>query len=378
MILLFTSLALAMTPDQAVVAALAHDPALAAAQARVEAAQGAVAAAAGLRENPWVDARLGNDRLEVEASQLLSLTGEGLAAARSARATLDSVQAAHDRARLQTAAEARRAWLRAAVAQAQVEVATDELAGATRLRDAADLRLRAGDAAALEVRLARLEQVRAVGLVLEATGALADATASLAALTGDPTATAAGDPLAAAPALGQAGPRDDVRAADAALDAARLALSRERAASFPSVAVGVFYEQEGGNSSVGPTIGVAVPLWKRNPAGRASARGELAQAQADALSASARASAEQAASASRMDSVAALLLLLGDDPGDDAAAVLAGIEAAWLAGEIDLMEATLLRGRALEGRRAWVTARAQVAEAHIAAALATGGASLLP
>ena len=113
-------------------------------------------------------------------------------------------------------------------------------------------------------------------------------------------------------------------------------------------------------------------------AGRASAQGELARAQAEAVSTTARASAEQSASVARMDSVAALLLLLGDDPADDARAVLAGIEAAWLAGEIDLMEATLLRGRALEGRRAWVTARAQVAEAHIAAALATGGATLLP
>ncbi|MSQ04259.1 MAG: hypothetical protein EXR71_20630 [Myxococcales bacterium] len=378
MILLLATMAAAMTPGEAVSAALVHDPVLAAAEARVEAGEGALAGASWLRHNPRVSGRVGDERLELEASQAVSLSGEGLAAARSARASLDSVEAARDRARLVTAAEARRAWLRAAVAQSEVEIASDELAGATRLREAAEKRVAAGEAAEFELRLARLEEARAVGLVLHARTSLAEAKATLAAITGDPAATAQGDPLAAAPPPGAAGVRDDVRAAEAATDAARAALARERAATVPAIEIGVFYEDDAGRAVVGPTLGVEVPLWQRNPAGRGSARGDLLRAQSEAASTSARATAEQAASSERMRDLEPLAALLGDDPAADAAAVLSGVEVAWRAGELDIAEATLLRARALDGRRAWVEARAAVAEARIAAALAEGTDALFP
>lgn len=382
MILLFASLflggtAAAMTPAEAVTAALAHDPALAAAEARVEAGEGALTGASWLRHNPRVSGRLGDERLELEASQALSLSGEGLAAARTARASLDAAEAARDRARLVTAADARRAWLRAAVAEADVEIAADELAGATRLREAAVKRVAAGESADFEVRLARLEEARAVGLMLHARASRAEARATLAAITGDPAAAAEGDPLAAAPMPGTAAARDDVRAAQAAIDAARAALARERAATVPAVEIGVFYENDAGRAVVGPTLGLEVPLWQRNPAGRGSARGDLARAESEAASLSARATAEQAASSEQMRDLEPLVALLGDDPAGDARTVLAGVELAWRAGELDIAEATLLRARALEGRRAGVEARAAVAEARIAAALAHGSETLL-
>lgn len=383
MILLLATLflggtAAAMTPAEAVTAALAHDPALATADARVEAGKGALTGASWLRHNPRVSGRVGDQRLELEASQAVSLSGEGLAASRSARASLDAAEAARDRARLVTAADARRAWLRAAVAEADVEIAAEELAGATRLREAAVKRVAAGESADFEVRLARLEEARAVGLVMHARASLAEARATLAALTGDPAATAQGDPLAAAPMPGTAGIRDDVRAAEAAVDAARAALARERAATVPTVEIGVFYEQDSGRMVVGPTLGVEVPLWQRNPAGRGIARGDLARAESEVVSLSARATAEQGASSEQMRDLETLAALLGDDPAGDATTVLAGVEVAWRAGELDIAEATLLRARALEGRRAWVEARAAVAEARITAALAEGTDTLIP
>ncbi len=371
-------MALAMTPAEAVTAALAHDPALAAAEARVVAGNGALTGASWLRHNPQISGRAGTERLELEASQAVSLSGEGISAARSARASLDAAEAARDRARLVTAADARRAWLRAAVAESEVEIATDELAGATRLRAAASSRVAAGESADFEVRLARLEEARAVGLMLRARATLAEARATLAAITGDPAAVAQGDPLAAAPSPGTAGVRDDVRAAGATVDAARAALARERAATVPAVEIGVFYERDAGRTVVGPTLGVEVPLWQRNPAGRESARGDLARAESEAVSLSARATAEQRASSEQMRDLEPLAALLGDDPAGDATAVLVGIEVAWRTGELDIAEVTLLRARALEGRRAWVEARAAVAEARIAAALAEGTATLIP
>lgn len=376
--LLLPEVAAAMTPDEAVTAALAHDPSLAAAEARVEAGKGALAGASWLRENPRFSGRLGEERLELEASQAVSLSGEGLSAARSARASLDSAMAARDRARLVTAADARRGWLRAAVAAADVEIAADELAGATRLREAAQQRVVVGEGAEFDVRLARLEEARAVGLVLRSRAEFAEAAATLAAITGDPGATAEGDPLAAAPTPGTAGVRDDVRAAEAATDAARAALARERAAAVPTVEIGVFYEDDAGRTVVGPTLGVEIPLWQRNPAGRGSARGDLRRAESEAASTSARATAEQSASVASLRDIDTLAALLGDDPAGDATAVLTGIEVAWRAGELNIAEATLLRARALEGRRAWFEARAGLAEARIAAALAEGTGTLIP
>lgn len=376
--LLLAGTAAAMTPAEAVTAALANDPALAAAEARVEAAKGALAGSSWLRQNPVVSGRVGADRLELEASQAVSLSGEGLAAARSARASLEAAEAARDRARLVTAAEARLAWLRAAVAEADVAIAADELAGATRLREAAVKRVAAGESADFEVRLARLEEARAVGLMLRARATRAQALATLSATTGDPAAAAQGDPLAAAPSPGTGGGRDDLRAAEATVDAARAAVARERAATVPTVEIGVFYEQDAGRTVVGPTLGVEVPLWQRNPAGRGSARGDLARAESEAVSLSARATAEQRASSEQMRELEPLVALLGDDLAGDATAVLAGIDVAWRAGELDIAEVTLLRARALDGRRAWLQARAEVAETRIAAALAEGAATLIP
>ena len=73
-----------------------------------------------------------------------------------------------------------------------------------------------------------------------------------------------------------------------------------------------------------------------------------------------------------------LLAHLGATPSEDAEAVLAAVDAAWQAGAIDAMEASLLRARALEAQRAWIAARAALAEARITAALAAGSPDLLP
>ncbi len=377
MVLLLVGMALAMSPDEAVAAALAHDPTLAAAAARVEAGKGALVGASGLRQNPHVNGRVGADVWEVEASQAFSVSGEGMAASKAARAALEAAEAAWARARLETAVAARRAWVRAAVAAADVGITVEELDGATRLRAAAEKRVSAGEAAEFELRLARLEEARAVGLVLEARASVAAARAELAALTGDPAATAEGDPLAAAPASGAPGTRDDVRSAEASVEAARASLGAARAAAMPAVEVGVFYESHAGSGVVGPTLGIEVPIWQRNASGRAEAQGALTVAEAEARSTTARADAERAASEERLRAVAPLVALLGDDPAGDVTVVLAGVEAAWRAGELDIAEATLLRARALDGRRAWVKARAEVADARIAAALAEGSETLV-
>ena len=344
--ILLIGLASAMTPEEAVRAAMEKSPALAAAEADVEMARGAVAGASGIRQNPRADARLGEERLELELSLPLSVSGEGLAAAMSARAQQEAAERALGWAKLETAAEARRAWAEAAGAATSVEIAEEELAAATQMRAIATQRAAAGEGTAFEVHLSRLEEARAAGALLEVRAEAAERRMALATLTGDPEATAEGDPLSAAP-LGVAsvaaeGGRADVRAAESRTAAARSAVSRVRAAILPPVEVGVFYEDDGGHASVGPTVGVEVPLWSWNAAGRGETRGELLRAEADLASTTARATLEARTGMERQQEAEATLALLGEDPDADVGAVLAGIEVALRAGEMDLADATLL------------------------------------
>ncbi|MFZ5480828.1 MAG: TolC family protein [Myxococcota bacterium] len=365
--------ALALTPVEAVAAALANDPALAEAEARVDAARGARAASLWLRDNPEVYARVGDERIEVEASQAISLTGEGLAAGRVARAEVEAAEAALSRARLIAAAEARRTYVHAVVAEADLAVSADERDTAKKVRAAAEARLAAGDAPELEARLARLEEARATAAWLRALDAAAEARAELAARVGGPVEDLAGDPLAAAPREGEAGERGDVRAAEARAEAAQAALARERAAILPAVEVGVFYEGFGGLGAAGPTLGLEVPLWHRNEAGVGAAKGEVRAADAAVASTRARAEEEARAAAERLEAVRAGL----PDISGDAEAALAAIDRAVAAGELGALDAATLRARVYEGQRGWFEARAAEAEARIAAALALGSEGLL-
>ncbi|MFZ5481325.1 MAG: TolC family protein, partial [Myxococcota bacterium] len=324
---LIVGAALALTPDEAVAAALANDPTLAEAEARLAAAKGERAASTWLRHNPSVEARVGDGRVEVEAMQPISITGEGLAAGRSARAEVEAAEAGLARARLVAAAEARRAYVRAAAAEADLAVSASEREAAAKVRAAAEARLRAGEAPELEARLARLEEARATGAWLRAQDTAVEARAALAARVGGPVGELADDPLAAAPREGSGGERSDVRAAEARVEAARAALARERAAMLPAVEVGAFYEEDAGRTVAGPALGVEVPLWHRNEAGVGAAKGELRAAEAAEASARARAEEERAV-------VARLAIPDLPDVAGDAEAALAAIERAVSAGEL--------------------------------------------
>lgn len=379
MIVLLCGLTLAMTPDEAVRAATANDPALAGAEAELLTAQGARRSATFLRSNPElaIAADVGGDRLEASVTQDLSLSGAGIADARTGRFAVEAAEASLTRARLSTAAEARRAWARLAAADGSLRAAEAERGSATAVRSATEARREAGEASDLELHLARLEEARAVASWLAATEERIEAQAALAALTGDANATAEGDPLVAAPAGGPSGPRSDVAAADARVAAARAALARERAETLPSVGLGAFVERDGDRTLAGPAVRLELPIWQQNAGGRGAAEGALAVAEAEASAARARADAEVRAAADRLARLEQAGAALS--PGVDASAEAAAhaIEAGVASGEIAAIDAALLRARVFDGQRGWYAARLAEAEARIDAALAVGDASLL-
>jgi len=381
---LLTSFAAApavLTPDQAVRAALANDPALAARAADVAAADGLRREAAFLSRNPEVEVSSSTDGTRQTGSlvQPFSLTGEGLHRARSARAGLEAAEAAAERGRFETAATTRRVYARAVVSRELLRLAEEDRALLARLRDVAEARLAAGEGIDLDLRLARLEEARAMAAWLEAQAAAAAADADLATLIGMTPGELVHDPLAAGPTRMQDGaPRSDVLAARKVTEAARAALARERAAVFPAIGVGVFYETDEGRTIVGPAVTITVPLWNRNQSGIGAARGDLKLAEVTAASIAARAATEEARAAERLRVAEDSLTTLAPDIGAEAAPALQAIEVLFKSGEINLPDTLLLRSRVVEGERAWMEAREAVAVARIDIALARQSASLLP
>lgn len=379
MIVLLCGLALAMTPDEAVRAATRNDPALATAEAEVLSSEGARRSGSWLRANPELElaADVGGERLDASITQDLSLSGAGIADARSGRHAVEAAEAGLTRARLVTAAEARRAWARLAAADGASRAAETEKASASAVRAATEARREAGEASDLELHLSRLEEARAVAAWLETTDERIEAQAALAALTGDANATAEGDPLVAAPPRGASGTRSDVAAAEARVEAARAAVARERAEAIPSLGLGAFVEKEGDRTLAGPALRVELPIWQQNAGGRGAAKGDLVVAEAEASAARARATAERKAAEGRLTRLGEAGAALS--PRVDASAEVAAraIDAGVASGEIDAIDAALLRARVFEGQRGWYAARLAEAEGRIDAALAVEDAGLL-
>lgn len=375
-----------LSADDAVRAALIRDPALIVAEARVTEAEGERAASRFLRHNPEIDARLATDRdaYEAEVSQPLSLTGEGALAARSARSALASAEAAARRARLETAADTRRRYVDAVVAVEQARLAEQAWRLAGGLREATERRFEAGEASLLDARLARLEEAKAAADYLAALDARGEALTALAERVGEPpdAMELAADPLAAVPSLPADGAtpavRSDVLAAQEAVEAARLAAAREAAASLPPVTLGAWIEGDHGELHAGPAIGVELPLWKRNPDGRAEAVAARAVADAELAEATTRADAEQRLSTTRVEQANAVVAGLGADLPGEAAVALDEIATGYRAGELDLLETVLLRVQVVDGQRAALEVRARAADAGIDWLLARDSDALLP
>ncbi len=380
---LLTTLATAavLTPNEAVRAALANDPALAARKADVDAATGMRREATFFGRNPQVDVSTSNDGTRRTGSvvQPLSITGEGFFAARSAGAGLKAAKASAERARFETAATTRRAYVRAVLAREHLRLADEDRALLARLRGVAEARVAAGEGVDLDLRLARLEQARAMAAWLDAQREASDSDIDLAGLIGMTPGALERDPLTAGPtAQGDPAHRSDVVAAEAATRSARAALARARAAILPAIGLGAFYEKDNGSEIFGPAITVELPLWSWNQSGVGSARGNLRLAQAMEVSIAARAATEEARAAERLKVAEESLAALAPDVGAEAAPAIRAIETLFASGETNLSDILLLRFRVVEGQRAWTSARAAIAVARIDVALARQSESLMP
>ncbi|MFT4623424.1 MAG: cobalt-zinc-cadmium efflux system outer membrane protein [Myxococcota bacterium] len=382
-LILCAALAAPVDPGAAVRASLESAPLVAAAEARLVTAQGARQHATGPQHNPelQVGASLDGNRLQGQLLQPLSLTGEGLQDRRSARADVEAAEAGLARARLQTAATTRLAYARLSRAAAALSVADKQLRGASRLREAAQLRLDAGDAPELDAQLARLEEARVVASWLDARKETVAARSHLVALTGLPRdLEVADDPLEAAAGLAGVrgdGARSDVTAAEADVSAARASLASERAAILPPVGLGAFYESDAGSVVAGPMVVLQLPIWNQNQGHLAAARAGLMVAEAELDATRGRADVQAASLGGSLEAVAHAEGLLAASVAADAASALAAVEQAYALGEADLNTALQLQARIIAGELGWYAARASMAETRIDVALAAEDGALV-
>lgn len=376
------ALAEPLTPDSVVRSALEHDPSYLSAVAAVHAARGDLRAATFLRENPTVSGELSltSDRAGASIDQAVSLTGEGFAAHRAAALRMDAAELDARRAALVVAAEARLAWTLAVAAELHAGIASQALEQASTRRAAVEARVAAGDAPALDASLVRLEEGRAAAALVSARAEVVATRVTLARFVPEAgSANLPDDPLLAAPdPIRGEGSRTDVAAAVLRADAAVADRRATRAASLPAITVGVFVEQDDGVLNAGPTVGVTLPLWHRNPAGIGSADAALTTATAEAAAMRAVASAERSGTEQARKVADDVLARVTVPAGVDAREALLAIDASQAVGELDAITATLLRADVLDAWSASVDLRRAVAEARIDALLASEDAALLP
>lgn len=370
-----------LSVEDAVARALATSPEVLEAEAALLVARGERSAALLFVDNPSASAQrsLDGERTEASVLQPLSLTGEGWFARSAASRARDAAEARLVRARLVAAAAVRGVWAEAVVARLQAELATEGMRVANGLRVAAEAKLAVGEASHLEVRIARLAESEAAERVLAARARERDALVLLAGRVSGVThdVELPADPTAAAPSgTGPVGMRSDVEAAEADARSARAALARERAATLPTVGVGVFYEQDAGVTLFGPSVAIQLPLWDRNQSGVAAARGQKAIAVAEAERRARVAAAEQAGAQSALAGAPELRPV--PEIRAEAVEALASVDAGYQGGELDLATALVLQRHILDGQVAALEAALGVTELRLSLLLANDDPALLP
>jgi outer membrane protein TolC len=366
-----------LSADEVVRHALSHHPDPVAARAAIEVARAERREVGLLSANPVVEAQLGEDFLYAQGVQPLSLLGAGWAARRAASLDAASAGATSRRTDLLVAAAAREAWVRAATAARQAQLAEQLLALAGRLRQTVQARAAAGEASVLEVNLARVSEARAVADALALRSEAATRRQALAAFHPDALGAELTEPEDALPPAQQEGAeRSDLAAARLDLDAARAALRLERAGAIPSVGLGGWVQREGDSLTYGPYLEIELPLFTFRQGSVAAARARLAVAEAEQARVEQVAFTEQQTTRALVEGARQDLQKI-DGVEDAARDALDSIDRGFEAGELDLASAVLLRTEVFDGWIASLDARAAAVEAGLQALLAHEDEALL-
>lgn len=361
---------LELTLEEALAAAEAGSPALAAAAAAVEEARGRLVAARTYPHNPALEAE-GAERSGavssttdrgIAVSQELEIAGQRGRRIAAAEAGLTAAEARHRRRRREVLVTIERAFAETVRARELRQIAGADLELTRNLLSFEERRLEAGAGTQIEVNLARAAAGRAVRRHQEATAAWREARSRLAEAVGlDPPAqpTAAGGlPRAAVPLppLGELTRtalegRSDLAALRRDAERAERRLRLERSLAIPNLELGAFAAREEGDDLTGLRAGIAIPLFDRNQGGIAEAEAAVGRAGAETAVAELAAAREVAAAYGRYLAAAEALRALEGLVVETLAESLDLLRRAVDAGELSATDVLLLRRELVEARR---------------------------
>jgi cobalt-zinc-cadmium efflux system outer membrane protein len=280
-----------LTFDDALARAREQSAAVRVARARIAEAEAAlVDASARFRDNPVIEASggrrgsaLSTTELEIGVSQQFETGGQRTARVSRARAAVDRQRAASDAAVRGAVLDAATAFLRGLAARERASLAEEASAVSGELLDATQRRYAAGDIAAIDVNLARIDAARADAALGSARADLAGAVGELRAIldlpAGEPIELEGSLDLPPLPPLEQLETSVDGRPELAALLAdvreAEAQAELGRALARPDLGLRVAYEREETNDIVIGGLSVTLPAFQQ---GRGTLAAGLAQA----------------------------------------------------------------------------------------------------
>jgi cobalt-zinc-cadmium efflux system outer membrane protein len=357
----------ALTLQDVIARARDQSGAVALARARAaEAEAAAVAAAVRYRDNPVLDLSAGPRRtgagraadVDIGLSQQFETGGQRRARTDAAAAAVARSQAANGQAARDSAFRAASAFLRALAAAERTRMAAAAAAVSGVVLAATERRYTAGDVAAIDLNLARIERARAGGALRAAQADAVAAAGELGAILRLPSGEALdlrgaldSEPVPAVDTLRQSiAARADFAALEAETREAEAELRLGRALRRPDVGVRIGYEREGADTVVLGGLTVTLPAFERGQGVTAAAAAKRSRVGLELelghQAALAALDAALAVHAQRVQAVQELASQALPALNDNESLATASYDA----GELRLLELLLIRRDALETR----------------------------
>ena len=331
--------------------------------------------------NPTVSLGLGQrlpgGGLEVQAQlqQPLEIAGQRGRRRAAASRRMDLARGSQSRTRWQVQTEVRRLAFVALLGVQRIDVAERSLAVAERVRTAAVRRVETGEASPLEVLVADSDLVHAQQAEVRARQLERDARVQLAGLVGweseaVPPIEGSLPPVQSPPSLRELlvalTESPDLRVRQLAVRAARAGLDAADRAAWPNPSLGLYYGREGDETQVAHvwlvTLGVQLPLWRRNDRARAQAHADVFRSEREQDAAVVALRTGMARLHVELESAAARVALFQATGLESAAENLTRTERAFELGELSLLEVSQTRQRLLRVVEEEIEARADYYE----------------
>jgi outer membrane protein, heavy metal efflux system len=377
-----------LTMEDVAARARAQAAAVTVARARVaEAEAGLLDASARFRENPLVEASAGPRRGGNTTADVDIGVSQALESGTRRRARITGAQAAVDRQRADVAQTAARAvagagelFLRALAALERERTLADADGLSRQLLEATERRYAAGDVAAIDLNLARIDAARAAAALRAARSdvqAARDALRALLRLPAEPTLELKGSlDSTAPPPIGQLEAAIEARPEFAVLDAeareASAGVQLGRALAGPAFGVRVGYEREDADSIVLGGLTVSLPAFQRGQGTLAAGLARETRVRLEREAAREAAVADLRAAYADYQRRAELVAALVRDalpPVEDNERLA---QRAYEAGEMNLLNLILVRRDAIDTRALLIDRRLEAAQRRLAVDVAAG------